>query len=44
MSAEHGKKTVVLKGIGVSPGVVIGKVYLFEVLNKALYQKGSLGE
>jgi phosphotransferase system enzyme I (PtsI) len=33
MSAEHGKKTLVLKGIGVSPGVVIGKVYLFDPLD-----------
>jgi phosphotransferase system enzyme I (PtsI) len=36
MSAEHGKKTVVLKGIGVSPGVVIGKVYLFDPLDVQL--------
>ena len=33
MSAEQGKKTFVLKGIGVSPGVVIGKVYRFDPLD-----------
>ena len=33
MSPEHGKKTLVLKGIGVSPGVVIGKVYRFDPLD-----------
>ncbi|MEI6610767.1 MAG: phosphoenolpyruvate-utilizing N-terminal domain-containing protein, partial [Deltaproteobacteria bacterium] len=36
MSAEHGKKTFILKGIGVSPGVVIGKVYLFDPLDVQL--------
>lgn len=36
MSAEHGKKTVVLKGTGVSPGVVIGKVYRFDPLDVQL--------
>jgi len=36
MSPEHGKKTLVLKGIGVSPGVVIGKVYLFDPLDVQL--------
>lgn len=36
MGAEHGKKTVVLKGIGVSPGVVIGKVYRFDPLDVQL--------
>jgi len=36
MIAEHGKKTVVLKGIGVSPGVVIGKVYRFDPLDVQL--------
>ena len=30
MSGEHGKKTFVLKGIGVSPGIVTGKAYLFD--------------
>lgn len=30
MDAEASKKTFVLKGIGVSPGVVIGKAYLFD--------------
>lgn len=30
MNADDEKRTVVLKGIGVSPGVVIGKVYLFD--------------
>ncbi len=30
MSADHGKKTFVLKGIGVSPGIVTGKAYLFD--------------
>ena len=33
MTAEQGKKTFVLKGIGVSPGVVIGKVYRFDPLD-----------
>ncbi len=33
MSAEQGKKTFVLKGIGVSPGIVIGKVYRFDPLD-----------
>ena len=36
MSPEHGKKTLVLKGIGVSPGVVIGKVYRFDPLDVQL--------
>jgi phosphotransferase system enzyme I (PtsI) len=36
MSAEQGKKTFVLKGIGVSPGVVIGKVYRFDPLDVQL--------
>lgn len=36
MSAEQGKKTLVLKGIGVSPGVVIGKVYRFDPLDVQL--------
>jgi len=30
MSGDHGKKTFVLKGIGVSPGIVTGKAYLFD--------------
>jgi len=33
MTVEQGKKTFVLKGIGVSPGVVIGKVYRFDPLD-----------
>ena len=36
MSPEHGKKTLVIKGIGVSPGVVIGKVYRFDPLDVQL--------
>lgn len=32
-TADQGKKTFVLKGIGVSPGVVIGKVYRFDPLD-----------
>lgn len=30
MSADQEKKTFVLKGIGISPGIVIGKAYLFD--------------
>lgn len=33
MTSDQGKKTFVLKGIGVSPGVVIGKVYRFDPLD-----------
>jgi phosphotransferase system enzyme I (PtsI) len=33
MSSEQAKKTFVLKGIGVSPGIVIGKAYLFDPLD-----------
>ncbi len=33
MMSDQGKKTFVLKGIGVSPGVVIGKVYRFDPLD-----------
>ncbi|MGV8058700.1 MAG: phosphoenolpyruvate--protein phosphotransferase [Smithellaceae bacterium] len=33
MSADQEKKTFVLKGIGVSPGIVIGKAYLFDPLD-----------
>jgi len=33
MSGEELKKTFVIKGIGVSPGVVIGKAYLFDRLD-----------
>jgi len=33
MTADQGKKTFVLKGIGVSPGIVIGKVYRFDPLD-----------
>jgi len=33
MTVDQGKKTFVLKGIGVSPGIVIGKVYRFDPLD-----------
>lgn len=33
MTADHGRKTLILKGLGVSPGVVIGKVYRFDPLD-----------
>ncbi len=33
MTADQGKKTFVVKGIGVSPGVVIGKAYRFDPLD-----------
>ncbi len=33
MSPEQTKKTYALKGLGVSPGVVIGKAYLFDPLD-----------
>jgi phosphotransferase system enzyme I (PtsI) len=33
MTAEQTKKTIALKGIGVSPGVVIGKAYRFDPLD-----------
>ncbi len=33
MDSEELKKTLVIKGIGVSPGVVIGKAYLFDRLD-----------
>ena len=33
MTVDQGKKTFVLKGIGVSPGVVVGKVYLYDPLD-----------
>ncbi|PKN76569.1 MAG: phosphoenolpyruvate--protein phosphotransferase [Deltaproteobacteria bacterium HGW-Deltaproteobacteria-10] len=33
MSASQEKKTLVLKGIGISPGIVIGKAYLFDPLD-----------
>ena len=33
MTADQGKKTFVLKGIGVSPGVIIGKAYRFDPLD-----------
>ena len=33
MSADYEKKTFVLKGIGVSPGIVIGKAYCFDPLD-----------
>ncbi len=33
MSVYQEKKTLVLKGIGISPGIVIGKAYLFDPLD-----------
>ena len=33
MATDDPKKTFVMKGIGVSPGIVIGKVYLFDRLD-----------
>jgi len=33
MISENNKKTMVLKGIGVSPGVVTGRAYLFDRLD-----------
>ncbi len=33
MTTEQGKKTFVVKGIGVSPGIVIGKVYRYDPLD-----------
>ena len=33
MPVEKNKKTMVLKGIGVSPGVVTGRAYLFDRLD-----------
>ncbi len=33
MGAYQEKKTLVLKGIGISPGIVIGKAYLFDPLD-----------
>jgi phosphotransferase system enzyme I (PtsI) len=33
ISADDEKKTIVLKGIGVSPGIAIGKAYLFDKLD-----------
>jgi phosphotransferase system enzyme I (PtsI) len=33
MTAEQTKKTIALKGLGVSPGVVIGKAYRFDPLD-----------
>ena len=33
MNPEQTKKTYALKGLGVSPGVVIGKAYLFDPLD-----------
>ena len=43
MTADQGKKTFVLKGIGVSPGVVIGKVYRFDPLDAqvSFYKLGN---
>jgi phosphoenolpyruvate-protein phosphotransferase (PTS system enzyme I) len=36
MSADQAKKTFVLKGIGVSPGIVIGKAYRFDPMDVEL--------
>ncbi len=36
MSADQTKKTFVLKGIGVSPGVAIGRVYRFDPLDSKI--------
>ena len=36
MTAEQTKKTFALKGIGVSPGVVIGRAYLFDPLDSQI--------
>ncbi|HDQ04765.1 MAG TPA: phosphoenolpyruvate--protein phosphotransferase [Deltaproteobacteria bacterium] len=36
MSAEQQKKPFALKGLGVSPGIVIGKVYLFDPLDSQI--------
>jgi phosphotransferase system enzyme I (PtsI) len=36
MNADRSKKTFVLKGIGVSPGIVIGKAYRFDPLDVQL--------
>ena len=36
MTTNQEKKTLVLKGIGVSPGIVIGKAYLFDPLDVQL--------
>lgn len=33
MDADVGKRTFILKGIGVSPGIVIGKAYIYDRLN-----------
>jgi len=33
MADDDLKKTFVMKGIGVSPGIVIGKAYLFDRLD-----------
>jgi len=45
MGTEHSKKTFVMKGIGVSPGIVIGKVYLFDRLDAQVpfYNLGDPG-
>ena len=36
MSADQTKKTFVLKGVGVSPGVAIGSVYRFDPLDSKI--------
>jgi len=36
MTSTHNKKTMVLKGIGVSPGVVSGRAYLFDRLDSQI--------
>jgi phosphotransferase system enzyme I (PtsI) len=33
MDSDVGKRTFILKGIGVSPGIVIGKAYIYDRLN-----------
>ncbi|MEN6321510.1 MAG: phosphoenolpyruvate--protein phosphotransferase [Syntrophaceae bacterium] len=33
MDADVGRRTFILKGIGVSPGIVIGKAYIYDRLN-----------
>jgi phosphoenolpyruvate-protein phosphotransferase (PTS system enzyme I) len=36
MSDDHTDKTFVLKGVGVSPGVAIGRVYRFDSLDSKI--------
>ena len=33
MTTDHEKKTLVLKGIGISPGIIVGKAYIFDPLD-----------